>query len=490
MDATDHDLLRQFNAHRSEDAFRQLVNRHVGMVFSVASRVTGDRHLAEEISQTTFATFAQRAGSLHEDDVIAGWLYHTARHLAWRVVRSEQRRRQREQIAATMNTDEPGPSVVAEHLESAMDQLPPADRDALVLRFFEDRNLRDVGHELGLTEDAARMRVNRALEKLRGVFGKLGLTASVTRLAATLPTSATVAAPAGLGTSITTAVLSGTAVAAATTAILTQTTATTMNLFNLKTAAAILGVAAVTGTTTYLVQERQAERLRVDYRALNAGQAKLTKDSQDARDTIRLRDEQIEQLLKNVSELPRLRGEVDRLNRLLAEADRMRIQNDQLKLSLATLQKQAQAQTSDEEIDKLARAIAEERAAGILRMNDMRTLGLAWVMHADTNQGWAPDGRQFAELVQDHSGKLKELQPDNVEIVFQGRLKELPEDAWRRIIVLKQSDFTTATDGQKIMRAYGFADGHSEIHAASSLQELTAWENEHIIPRGGQSVRP
>ena len=74
MDATDHELLRQFAAHRGEDAFRRLVNRHVGMVFSVARRVTDDPQLAEEVAQTTFATLAQKADQLRPDDVPAGWL--------------------------------------------------------------------------------------------------------------------------------------------------------------------------------------------------------------------------------------------------------------------------------------------------------------------------------------------------------------------------------------------------------------------------------
>lgn len=328
MDASDHELLRQFATRRGEDAFRALVNRHLPMVFSVARRVTDDPQLAEEVAQTTFATLAQKAGELRPDDVPAGWLYHTARHLALRAVRGEQRRRQREQIAATMNTDEPGPGVVAEHLESAMDQLPPTDRDALVLRFFEDRNLREVGRELGLTEDAARMRVNRALEKLRGVFGKLGITGSAAWLGTTLTASATASVPAGLGATITTAILGGTAVAAATTAIVTQTTATTMNLFNLKTTAAILGAAAVTGTTTYFVQEQEAERLRADYQTINEAHGKLAAEQQDARELVQLRDEQIAALKRDVGDLPRLRGEVDRPNRELVA---IRNENDSLK---------------------------------------------------------------------------------------------------------------------------------------------------------------
>lgn len=337
MEANDHDLLRQFAAHRSEDAFRQLVNRHVGMVFSVARRVTDDPQLAEEVAQTTFATLAQKAGELRPDDVPAGWLYHAARHLALRAVRSEQRRRQREHLAATMNTDEPGPSVVAEHLESAMDQLPPADRDALVLRFFEDRNLREVGHELGLTEDAARMRVNRALEKLRGVFGKLGITGSAAWLGTTLTTSATASVPAGLGTTITTAVLGGTAIAAATTALVTQTTTTTMNLFNLKTAAAILGAAAVTGTTTYLVQEREAGQLRADYQTLNEAHGKLADEQREALAMIQLRDGQIAALRRDVADVHRLRGEVDRLNRDLSTQDKLEEENRSLRLQVERL---------------------------------------------------------------------------------------------------------------------------------------------------------
>lgn len=320
MEVTDQELLREFAARRCEKSFRQLVDRHLRLVFSVAHRVTGDPQLAEEIAQTTFTTLADKAAKIETTEALAGWLYHTARHLALRAIRSEQRRRQREQMAVTMNTDEPDSGVVAEHLETAMDQLKPEDRDALVLRFFEDRNLRDVGHELGLSEDAARMRVNRSLEKLRSIFSKLGITGTTAWLATTLPTSATavVAVPTGLGASITATVVGGTAVAA-TAAIVAQTTSSTMNLFYLKTAAAVIAAAVLTGTSTYLVKENEAEQFRTEQIAMASDYAKIATEQQQAMAVIQLRDDQIQGLKRDVADIPRLRGEVDRLNRSIRE---------------------------------------------------------------------------------------------------------------------------------------------------------------------------
>jgi RNA polymerase sigma factor (sigma-70 family) len=331
MDAHDHDLLTRFRANRDEAAFRLLVDRHIGMVYSVARRVTDNTALAEEVAQATFTKLADKSAGITRETALAGWLYQTSRRLALSAVRSDARRRQREQIAAAMNLNEPSPSVVAEYLEPAMDQLAPDDRDALLLRFFENRTLRDVGQELGLSEDAARMRVNRAIERMRDAFAKLGITGTAAWLGTTLTTSATASVPAGLGATITTAVLGGTAVAAVATAIASQTTATTMNLFNLKIAAAILGAVAVTGTTTYLVQEREAHQLRADYQTLNAAHGKLAAEQQDARELIQLRNEQIAALKRDVGDLPRLRGEVDRLNRELSSIQN---ENDSLKRRL------------------------------------------------------------------------------------------------------------------------------------------------------------
>lgn len=181
MDATDAELLAAFARNRNEDAFRELVRRHLGMVFATARRMLDDAQQAEEVAQTVFQLFAEKAGTIEAGQPPAGWLYHTTRHHALHRVRSEGRRRQREQHAVSMNAanDTPSPpNQLVEELEDALSELPEEERDVLVLRFLEDRQLREVGRELGVSEEAARKRVSRALDRLRDVFTRRGITAS------------------------------------------------------------------------------------------------------------------------------------------------------------------------------------------------------------------------------------------------------------------------------------------------------------------------
>jgi RNA polymerase sigma factor (sigma-70 family) len=362
MEAKDQELLAQFADRRCEHSFRQLVERHLGMVFSVAMRVTGERGLAEEIAQTTFVKLAEKSSTDAQQLIGAGWLYHTSRNLALAAVRSEQRRRQREHVAVTMNTDEPDPGIVAEHLESAMDQLKPEDRDALVLRFFEDRNLRDVGRELGLSEDAARMRVNRSLEKLRNIFGKLGITGTTAWLTTALPTGASAAVPSGLSATITTTILSGGAIAAAASTIATETASNTMNAFlNLKTVAAVVAAAAITGTSTYMVKDKQVEDLRVEYQTLNQAHAQLAEQQSNALETIQLRNQRIAGLEKDITDLPRLRGDVDRLNRDLVALQTVREHNVALELQIESLKDRLAKVGDDKNVGSVALGVRAEK---------------------------------------------------------------------------------------------------------------------------------
>ena len=160
MEASDQELLRAFVRERSEDAFRQMVSRHLNLVFATARRILGDPQLAEEVAQGVFLLLARKAGEIGNQQPLAGWLYHTARHHALNASRSEGRRRQREQTAAAMQTNEttPEPEWIAAELEGALEELPAEDRDALVLRFLDNRQLREVGVELGISEEAARKR--------------------------------------------------------------------------------------------------------------------------------------------------------------------------------------------------------------------------------------------------------------------------------------------------------------------------------------------
>lgn len=302
----DHELLREYVGRRSQDAFRQLVGRHLPMVCAAARRTVRDAHLAEEVAQNVFTTLAQKADSLHPPLVIGGWLYHTTRHLAMHAVRTEQRRREREQTALTMQTldlaaDDPR---IPDHLEPALAGLAAADRDALVLRYLENRSLREVGAELGLSEDAARMRVNRALERLRAGFERQGVVVTSVFLA-TAVTATTTAVSAGLATTISTTALALTATT------LTHATIITMSWLNTKSAAAIIGAALLAGTGIHLIQEQRLSHANADFQSQLA----------------QLRDEQVTPpatvtppnptpvSATEDSELLRLRGEVTVLRR-------------------------------------------------------------------------------------------------------------------------------------------------------------------------------
>ena len=207
----DSDLLRDYVANQSETAFRALVERHVDMVYATALRQAGDAHLAEEATQAVFITLARKARGLSSSTILAGWLFRATQFAAAKVQRTELRRKHWEQQAAQM---EPNPSdsaaaweQMAPQLNEALNELPEPDRDALILRFFESKSMAQIGRALGTSEGAAKMRVARALEQLRGIFQARGVVVPVTLLAAALPASVTQAAPIGLAATITTSAL-------------------------------------------------------------------------------------------------------------------------------------------------------------------------------------------------------------------------------------------------------------------------------------------
>src|SRR6266487_555142 len=143
------ELLRQFVKDRSDRAFGDLVKCHVDLVYSTALRkLGGDTHLAQDITQTVFADLARKARSLPPDVVLGGWLYRDTCFRASEAVRKERRRQMREQTAVEMNAlnddSEPQWKQIAPMLDEAMERLSGRDRDAIVLRFLERRDLRTV----------------------------------------------------------------------------------------------------------------------------------------------------------------------------------------------------------------------------------------------------------------------------------------------------------------------------------------------------------
>jgi len=214
---TDQQLLGEYTEHRSESAFTELVQRHIDFIHSAALRLVRDAHLAEDVTQAVFVALAQNARSLTERPVLAGWLHRTAQNLAANVVRSDVRRRAREQQAVAMNElfnheSDPTWADVAPHLDAALGDLNDTDRDALLLRYFDHKSAREIAQLLGISDEAAQKRVHRAVERLRERFAQRGVAVGASGLVALVCLNAVQAAPAGLALKISAAaVLVGTA---------------------------------------------------------------------------------------------------------------------------------------------------------------------------------------------------------------------------------------------------------------------------------------
>ncbi|MBI4326504.1 MAG: sigma-70 family RNA polymerase sigma factor [Chloroflexi bacterium] len=202
----DHELLRDYAERGVETAFGELVRRHIDLVYSAAVRLVVDRHLAEDVTQAVFVALAQNAWKLAGRSVLSSWLHLTTRNLAAKTVRTEVRRRSREQEATAMQANssklEPVWDNIAPHLDEALSQLGDADRDAIMLRFFERKNAREIGERLGLSEEAAQKRVTRALERLREVIRSRGVVVPSAALAGAISSQAVLAAPAGLAATL------------------------------------------------------------------------------------------------------------------------------------------------------------------------------------------------------------------------------------------------------------------------------------------------
>jgi RNA polymerase sigma factor (sigma-70 family) len=311
----DHQLLRRYAMNHTDEAFAELVARHVNFVYSTALRRTGgDVSLAQDAAQLVFTDLARKAGSLPRDVVLAGWLHRATRFAAAQLVRAERRRKRREQEAVTMNSisaeSTPDWEKIRPLLDESLDELRRPDRDALLLRFMEQHSLAEVGHALGLNEDAARKRVNRALEKLRAKLVRRGVTTTAAALSTAITVNAIQTAPAGLAAMLASASL------AETLGIGTTLTFIKIMAMN-KLATGLAGVAIVAGIATPLAMRQSQTKLRQENAALrekvgriaqlNSENEKLSNQLARASTGQSLSKEQLNELLRLRNEVGMLR---------------------------------------------------------------------------------------------------------------------------------------------------------------------------------------
>lgn len=239
-------LLRQYAESRNEAAFAAIVEQHFDGVYSAALRRVGsDAHLAKDVAQEVFAALARSASRVSSHPVLSAWLYTTTRNIAALTMRRERRRKAREKEATAMHNDSSQEHTAAEWsrigpmLDRLVDDLGEVDRRAILLRFIEHRSFAEVGTTLGLSENAARMRVDRALDKLRAMLRRQGILSTSSALAAVLMEQAVIAAPVGLAADATATALAS-SVGAGATGYLTYCIAATMN-----TNKVVVGVTAI-----------------------------------------------------------------------------------------------------------------------------------------------------------------------------------------------------------------------------------------------------
>jgi RNA polymerase sigma factor (sigma-70 family) len=317
---SDLDLLRQFARENSQDAFSEIVRRHVNLVYSAALRQVRLSQLAEEIAQSVFTDLARDARKLKSDTILTAWLYSVTRRTAIDVIRKESRRQLREQIAVEMNDMNATANEwtqIEPLLDDAMAALDETDRAAVLLRYFENKSLREVGEALGTNDDTAQKRVSRAVERLREFFSKRNVTMGASGLAVLISANAVHAAPVALFTTISAAVIAGTAVQTSTLIAATKTIAMT-------TLQKTLFIAALTAAVgTGIFEARQKSQLQSQVQSLQQQQAPLADQIQRLQ---REREDATNQLAgllaenaqfksnSNEDELLKLRSEITQLH--------------------------------------------------------------------------------------------------------------------------------------------------------------------------------
>ena len=330
-DLSDAQLLRAYAERGVEAAFAEILTRHTDLAYSAALRQVNSPDLARDVTQSVFTDLARKArtisANLSAGASLVGWLYRGTRFAARDLYRNETRRTQRERQAMEQIHHAPDAAPDWEQLRPALDEamseLDDTDRDAVLLRYFKNHDLRTVGATLGISDDAAQKRVSRAVERLREFFAKRGITVGASGLAVAISANAVQAAPVGLALTISTAaVLTGTTLA--TTATVTVTKAIAMTTLQKTIVTATIAVLAGVG----IYENRQAARWRQQVQTLQQEQSDLAATIQQL-ESAKATQSATPVIAKANQPLP---GSSDDLLRLRGEVGRLRRETDELKV--------------------------------------------------------------------------------------------------------------------------------------------------------------
>ncbi len=314
---TDAELLREYVATHSEFAFGEIVRRYADAVYSAAMRQVGNEAQARDVAQTVFVDLARKAASLRANIVLIGWLHRGARLAALELLRSEQRRTNRERQAMELHDSssetEGDWNAIRPVLDEAIANLGDEERNALLLRFFKNESLSSVGATLGVSEDAAQKRVSRALSKLRDFLAERGIKTTAAALSITLAANTIQSAPSGFAVSLAAGALTKAAVTG-------SSTTSFLTLSNMKIAfltLALVGSIAITAVTRV-----QSQRSLREAQALAQQRAEEIDALRATNNQLARKAQELDSAHGERAETLRLRGEVTRLRRDLADLKR------------------------------------------------------------------------------------------------------------------------------------------------------------------------
>jgi RNA polymerase sigma factor (sigma-70 family) len=455
----DNELLRQYAKTRSEEAFAELVKRHVHLVYSAALRqVNGDSHLAHDVAQSVFTDLGLKSQSLARRESLTGWLYTSTYFAANKMMRTESRRREREETFMRELAHEPAVDADWEKLrpilDAAMHDLKESEREAVLLRYFENRPYAEVGAKLGVNENTARMRVDRALEKLRGLLAKRAITTAAA-VASVISANAIQVAPPALAVTLTHTSLA--AVGAGTSFALFKF----MTLTQIKMALSAIVVAGA--ATTIVLQHQTRQQLHNENDSLRGQIAQLETENEDASNRFAAADNSKSLSSGQLAELLKLRAEVTALRGQTNQLAQLRDENRQMREAFTKLAEERQHADEPQ---------TEEQKFTQLEMNTAKQSVLGMILYASDH------GEQFPTNFDQAASyfKASDIQSNlnRFEIVYQGSLSNLANPS--RAIVVRE--IQPWPHNGTWLRTYGFADGHAQLFS-SPTTNFDGYEQAH-----------